>query len=88
MTHDWVDARGFERWLKSEGVSSLTDVGLSGNKWTGEKERGCVSVWRVDGVVARIGMHISDVPDELWVGEPGTAPTKGHPGRPPELAPA
>jgi hypothetical protein len=31
MTHDWVDAHGFERWLRREGVRSVCDeAGLWG----------------------------------------------------------
>lgn len=77
-TLNWLDGPGFVEWFDwAIGLSALTE---NQRRRTREWEKGeSASVYTVDAWMISMGRHLSEVPDELYVGSPWRKP-KNHPG--------
>jgi DNA-binding NarL/FixJ family response regulator len=79
----WLDGRGFTYWLDSRRPERLGLLGESTERRLRNARAlsGQLSVHTVDRIVTTLGLHLSDVPDEVWVER---RPRRFHPPVPPE----
>ena len=60
---DYIDGPGFVAWLEGQGVSGLYKLS-STRRWQAGGE---VSYWAADKLVLKHGLHLKDIPDQLWI---------------------
>lgn len=65
MTHDFLDGPGFRTWLLETAPAVYHRLdGTTKKGWANGKP---VQVFYADRLCVRANLHLSDIPDDLWV---------------------
>lgn len=69
----WLDGPRLVCWLEGKGLFSMQlQVGGLARRVSDWKKGTTANVFTADRVLTRLGLHISEIPDELWVDSPLT----------------
>lgn len=64
----WADAHMLDGWVHASVAPErfgACGVAYAVSTW---RDRGRVSFWAVDRVFTRLGLHVAQLPDRVWVG--------------------
>ena len=80
---DWLDGPKFVNWLERADDFSGEPHGTAIKRRVTEWRAGApVSIWSADHLLTRIGLHLSQVPDELWIAGRHRTPAPARKVRP------
>lgn len=70
---DYVDGPRFVKWLEDHGLTNTYEqlgsaIGRRISCW---RHGGAASVWSADIALVRLGFHLRDLPDDIWIFDPG-----------------
>lgn len=67
-TAEWADGRAIAEWLEATGHGERLFVcGVSNDVSKWRTQGGTASVWFIDRVFTKLGLHIAQLPDDVWV---------------------
>jgi len=71
-TAEWLDGPRFTDWLLENGLNSpAVQLDSRLERAFGRWRAGAkASVWIADAMLVALGLHLSELPDDLWVEEP------------------
>lgn len=65
---DWLDGPKFVAWLEGATGFTAEPHGASVKRRVTDWKAGApVSIWKADDLLTHLGLHLSQVPDELWI---------------------
>ena len=71
---EWLDGPKFAAWLEDKGIAA-NDIDPGHGSAPGKWRRGAgVSIYKADEILTRFGLHITDLPDDMYRESPKTGP--------------
>lgn len=67
MSQDWLDGPRFYAWLRENGLTALDrQLGHSARRVRDWRDGAVANVYAADRVLVKVGLHLNDVPEDLY----------------------
>ncbi len=68
---DWLSGPGLYSWLLQNGLDHIElQLGYHARMARHWRDGGTAHVYSADAVLCKLGLHLSEIPDELWIEDP------------------